>query len=122
MSSTTKEWTLQAGEELRVEVDFGQSVELRLVSGHAEYFGAELGREAVYTLSGENGAVFSWEGCTLAVTGECASAYVAGETPMASFINLHVAAQQRRAAAHGAAEAGGAAAGPRILIVGPEDS
>ncbi|KAJ2717075.1 Cleavage polyadenylation factor subunit clp1 [Coemansia spiralis] len=118
----TKEWTLKGGEELRLEVGFGQTVEVRLVAGCAEYFGAELGRDATYTLSGENGAVFSWDGCTLAVTGECASAYVAGETPMASYINLHMAAQQRRLAAHGVLDAGGEAAGPRILIVGPEDS
>ncbi|KAJ1733582.1 Cleavage polyadenylation factor subunit clp1 [Coemansia biformis] len=124
MSSTaaTKEWVLNAGEELRFEVDFRQTIELRLKSGCAEYFGAELGREATYVFSGENGAIFTWQGCTLAVAGECSSAYVAGETPMDSYINVHMAAQQLRMAAHQAQELGEKGEAPRIMIVGPEDS
>ncbi|KAJ2782615.1 Cleavage polyadenylation factor subunit clp1 [Coemansia javaensis] len=112
MADTAREWVLKAGEELRFEVDFRRTVSVRLRAGHAEYFGAELGPEATYEFSGENGAIFSWEGCTLAVAGECASAYVAGETPMVAYINVHMALQQQRRR-QGAA--------PRVMVVGPAD-
>ncbi|KAJ2881547.1 Cleavage polyadenylation factor subunit clp1 [Coemansia aciculifera] len=111
------EWVLGAGEEFRFEVDFKHTIEIKLKHGHAEYFGAELGREASYSFSGENGVVFSWEGCTLTVIGECQSAYVAGETPMDSCINVHMALQQLRVQARS-----DSANGPRVMIVGPDDS
>ncbi|KAJ2754551.1 Cleavage polyadenylation factor subunit clp1 [Coemansia pectinata] len=111
------EWVLGAGEEFRFEVDFKHTIEIKLKHGHAEYFGAELGREASYSFSGENGVVFSWEGCTLTVIGECQSAYVAGETPMDSCINVHMALQQLRVQARS-----DSANGPRVIIVGPDDS
>ncbi|KAJ2783337.1 Cleavage polyadenylation factor subunit clp1 [Coemansia interrupta] len=89
-----------------------------LLSGHAELFGAELGSEAAYTFSGFNGAIFSWQGCTLSVSGDNHTAYVAGETPMDSYINVHMALQQLRVQAHN----GDMGAAPRVMIVGPEDS
>ncbi|KAJ2805057.1 Cleavage polyadenylation factor subunit clp1 [Coemansia guatemalensis] len=114
---STKEWELAAGSEFRFEVDFKKTVQVRLVSGQAEYFGTELGPEAEYQLSGgEYGAIFSWQGCRLSVTGECASAYVAEETAMDAYINVHVALQQQRAAAHTSN-----GSGPRVMVVGPED-
>ncbi|KAJ2829558.1 Cleavage polyadenylation factor subunit clp1 [Coemansia furcata] len=116
-SSKSTDWVLGPGEEFRFEVDFKHTIELKLKHGHAEYFGAELGREASYFFIGENGAVFSWEGCTLTVIGECQSAYVAGETPMDSCINVHMALQQLRVKART-----DSANGPRIMIVGPDDS
>ncbi|KAJ2179429.1 Cleavage polyadenylation factor subunit clp1 [Coemansia sp. RSA 518] len=119
MSQATKEWVLNAGEELRFEVSFKNTIEVRLKSGYAEYFGAELGREAVYRLSGENGAIFSWQGCTLAITGTCESAYVADETPMDAYTNVHMALQQLRIQARNEQNPNAA---PRVMIVGPEDS
>ncbi|KAJ2722694.1 Cleavage polyadenylation factor subunit clp1 [Coemansia sp. Benny D115] len=121
----TKEWTLNPGEEFRFEVGFKNSIEVKLKSGHAEYFGAELGPEATYTFSGQNGAIFTWQGCTLSVTGDCQSIYVAGETPMDSYINVHMALQQLRVQAHSemqSSAAKGTSAAPRVMIVGPEDS
>ncbi|KAJ2903081.1 Cleavage polyadenylation factor subunit clp1, partial [Coemansia aciculifera] len=113
----SKDWVLGPGEEFRFEVDFKHTVEIKLKRGNAEYFGAELGREATYSFTGENGAVFSWEGCTLSVAGECQSAYVAGETPMDSCINVHMALQQMRVQAVNDKTV----AGPRVMIVGPDD-
>ncbi|KAJ2487766.1 Cleavage polyadenylation factor subunit clp1 [Coemansia sp. RSA 2050] len=112
----TTDWVLGPGEEFRFEVDFKHTIEVKLKHGHAEYFGAELGREATYTFSGENGAVFSWEGCTLTVAGECQSAYKAGETPMDTCINVHMALQQQRVLARKDEPDG-----PRVMIVGPDD-
>ncbi|KAJ2321877.1 Cleavage polyadenylation factor subunit clp1 [Coemansia sp. RSA 2610] len=119
MSTTAKEWALGPGEELRFEVSFKKTVEVRLKSGHAEYFGTELGPEATYRFSGENGAIFSWQGCALLVSGEYESAYVAGETPMDTFVNVHMGLQQQRVQARNESNANSA---PRVLIVGPEDS
>ncbi|KAJ2519815.1 Cleavage polyadenylation factor subunit clp1 [Coemansia sp. RSA 1939] len=116
LSSAVKEWKVGPGEEFRFEVGFRSRIDIRLVQGHGEYFGAELGPEATYTFSGENGAVFSWEGCTLRVAGDCESAYVGGETPMSAHINLHMALQQMRVAARSENKNG-----PRVLLVGPED-
>ncbi|KAJ2076908.1 Cleavage polyadenylation factor subunit clp1 [Coemansia sp. RSA 988] len=116
---STTEWELTAGSEFRFEVDFKKTVQVRLLSGQAEYFGTELGPEAEYHFSGgEYGAIFSWQGCRLSVTGECASVYVAEETAMDSYINVHAALQQQRVAA---AQAGDES-GPRVMVVGPEDS
>ncbi|KAJ1901825.1 Cleavage polyadenylation factor subunit clp1 [Kickxella alabastrina] len=106
------------GEEFRFEVGFKDTVEIRLKSGKAEYFGAELAPEAKYAFSGDNGAIFSWQGCTLSVQGQCQSAYVAGETPMDSYINVHMALQQLRVQAHN----GDLSVAPRVMLVGPEDS
>ncbi|KAJ2374251.1 Cleavage polyadenylation factor subunit clp1 [Coemansia sp. RSA 2607] len=117
-NTAKKEWTLKPGEEFRFEVGFKSTIELKLLSGNAELFGAELGSEATYTFSGFNGAVFSWQGCTLSVSGDNHTAYVAGETPMDSYINVHMALQQLRVQAHN----GDMSAAPRVMIVGPEDS
>ncbi|KAJ1722280.1 Cleavage polyadenylation factor subunit clp1 [Coemansia erecta] len=117
-ATAKKEWSLNPGEEFRFEVGFKNTIELKLLSGHAELFGAELGPEATYTFSGFNGAIFSWQGCTLSVSGDNHNAYVAGETPMDSYINVHMALQQLRVRAHG----GDMDAAPRVMIVGPEDS
>ncbi|KAJ1663079.1 Cleavage polyadenylation factor subunit clp1 [Coemansia sp. RSA 1813] len=119
LSSAVKEWKVGAGEEFRFEVGFRSRIEIRLTQGQAEYFGAELGPEATYSFSGENGAVYSWSGCTLRVAGDCESAYVGGETPMSSYINVHMALQQMRVAARSEEDN---KCGPRVLLVGPEDS
>ncbi|KAJ2744512.1 Cleavage polyadenylation factor subunit clp1 [Coemansia sp. BCRC 34301] len=113
----SKEWVLGAGEEFRFEVDFKHTVEIRVQRGTAECFGAELGRDSSYSFSGENGAIYTWDGCTLLVTGDCQSAYVAGETPMDSTINVHMALQQARVQARNDATA----MGPRVMVVGPDD-
>ncbi|KAJ1812277.1 Cleavage polyadenylation factor subunit clp1, partial [Coemansia sp. RSA 2599] len=98
------------------------TITVKLKSGAAEYFGAELGRDAQYSFGGTNGAVYSWQGCTLVVTGDCQSAYVAEETPMESYINVHMGLQQLRVQAHGEAGDVGRGVAPRVMVVGPEDS
>ncbi|KAJ2160248.1 Cleavage polyadenylation factor subunit clp1 [Coemansia sp. RSA 552] len=116
-AGASKDWVLAAGSELRFEVPFRKTIEVRVKAGTAEYFGTELGREATYTFSGgEAGAIFSWQGCTLAVAGECTSIYVADETAMDAYINIHAALQQQRERA-----GGGDGPAPRVMVVGPED-
>ncbi|KAJ2605027.1 Cleavage polyadenylation factor subunit clp1 [Coemansia sp. RSA 1722] len=112
------EWKLAAGQEFRFEVSAKTTITIKLKTGFAEYFGAELGRDAQYSFSGTNGAIYTWQGCVLTITGECQSAYVAEETPMSSYINVHMGLQQLRVQAHGEKDS---EAAPRVMVVGPED-
>ncbi|KAK3822824.1 MAG: Pre-mRNA cleavage complex II protein Clp1-domain-containing protein [Benniella sp.] len=114
--SEPKEWLLEEENELRIEVDFGTKVKLRLVTGTAEVFGTELGQNIDYEFSGRKIAVFTWHGCKLQVQGTCSVEYIANETPMASYLNMHLALEQRRVIA---TQNNGQ--GPRVLIVGPND-
>jgi polyribonucleotide 5'-hydroxyl-kinase len=58
-------------------------------------------------------AVYSWSGCELEVEGEC-HAYVAEETPMVSYLNVHVVLEARRTTA----KQDRSAYGPKVLIAG----
>ena len=86
----------------------------QLVTGVAEVYGTEMVIGKVYMLRATNIAVFSWKGGTVKLSGNAVGPYVAKETPMLSYVNVHAALDQRRAAA---AAAGGN--GPRAMIVGP---
>ena len=89
----------------------------KLVSGNAEIFGTEIALNQVYTFSGTKAAVYSWYGGSIEVLGECQVDYIAEETPMMNYSNLHFALENVR---NKAIMAGGD--GPRVLIVGPESS
>ncbi len=41
-------------------------------------------------------AIYTWHGCTLQLVGESISEYCAGDTPMSSFLNVHLALEQMR--------------------------
>jgi len=113
----TKE--LAANTEYRFEVAFARTLTIKLQTGTAEFFGTELAPLATYTFQGTKGAVFTWHGCTLEVGGDVESDYVAEETPMLSCANLHFALESLR---DGSAAGGSTEMGPRVLIVGPENS
>ncbi|KAL8657342.1 MAG: hypothetical protein Q9226_002016 [Calogaya cf. arnoldii] len=108
---------LPEGSEWRFEVAFGSTVEIKLVWGNAELFGTELALKQTYTFSGSKAAIYTWHGCTLEVAGECQVEYLAEETPMVSYANLHFALEQKR---DEAASTGQDA--PRVLVLGPEDA
>ncbi|GJJ71306.1 polyribonucleotide 5'-hydroxyl-kinase [Entomortierella parvispora] len=113
-----KEWILDEENELRIEIDFDTKVKLRLVTGTAEIFGTELGQNVDYEFSGRKIAIFTWHGCKLLVTGTCSVEYFAAETPMVSYLNMHLALEQRRVLA---SQGNNNGQGPRVLIVGPND-
>jgi polyribonucleotide 5'-hydroxyl-kinase len=118
-AAVTRTKELAANTEYRFEVAFSRTLTVKLQSGTAEYFGTELAPMATYTFQGTKGAVFTWHGCVLEIGGDVESDYVAEETPMMSCANLHFAleALRDRSAASGTTEMG-----PRVLIVGPENS
>lgn len=86
------------------------------MTGRAEIFGSELASNAEYTFQGRKIAIFSWQGCALKLTGTANVEYVAGDTPMHSYLNAHMALQHLReqAADHDFD-------GPRVMVVGSLD-
>ncbi|KAJ9644516.1 Cleavage polyadenylation factor subunit clp1 [Coniosporium apollinis] len=118
-AQTARTQDLPAGSEYRFEVSFRSSLRIKLLTGTAELFGTELAASShqAYTFSGTKAAIYTWDGCTLELTGETESEYVAEETTMSSYANVHFALERLR---DGALAAGGL--GPRVLIVGPENA
>ncbi|TPX65304.1 hypothetical protein SpCBS45565_g05299 [Spizellomyces sp. 'palustris'] len=104
--------TLRPGQEFRFENDFSENgiVTLKLKSGHAEIFGTELASDPTYAFSGRKVAVYTWHGWKATVD------YIAEEAPMQSYLNVHLALEQLRTAATEKGDAG-----PKVMIVGPED-
>ncbi|KAJ1982454.1 Cleavage polyadenylation factor subunit clp1 [Dimargaris verticillata] len=117
MTDESKTYTLLPEQEFRLEVDFASTAIVQLKSGTAEIFGAELAPATIYSFSGQKVAIFSWHGCTLEIQGACSVQYVAEETPMHSYLNLHTALAQQRTAA--TASQG---SGPVVLVLGPTDA
>lgn len=114
--ATTEDYRLGREQELRIEVDFGARVKLRLMEGQAELFGTVLAPRIEYSLSGCKAAVFTWQGCTLQIIGKPQHAYVAEETPMMTYLNVHLALEKLR---RQALQSG--LRGPRVMVVGPTD-
>ncbi|RYN75224.1 mRNA cleavage and polyadenylation factor [Alternaria alternata] len=118
-STATRAQELAANTEYRFEVSFSRTLTVKLQSGTAEFFGTELAPSTTYTFQGTKGAIFTWHGCKLDIGGEVESDYIAEETPMMSCANLHFALEnlRDRSIASGSVEMG-----PRVLVVGPENS
>ena len=70
-----------------------------------------------YTFTGTKIGIFTWKGCVLDVSSESTAGYVASETPMLSYLNLHFALEGMRDKSESSGQDG-----PRVLIVGPENS
>ncbi|KAK0259640.1 Cleavage polyadenylation factor subunit clp1 [Friedmanniomyces endolithicus] len=99
--------------EWRFEAAFSQQYTIRVLHGHAELFGVELANNQTYNLSGCKGAVFTWQGCQLEVTGEAESEYAAQETEYAvEWLSLHGMLETARDDRPND--------GPRVLLVGPD--
>ncbi|KAL2862365.1 cleavage polyadenylation factor subunit CLP1 [Aspergillus lucknowensis] len=132
---------LSPGSEWRFEVAFGTAVRVKLETGTAELFGTELAPSQTYTFSGTKAAIYTWHGCTLEVSagdavsgidgmpatatagrggygaGGCQSEYIAEETPMVEYANVHFALETLRNEAKATGKDG-----PRVLILGPENA
>ena len=112
-------FVLEAGEELRLEVD-QRVVTVTLETGLAEIFGAEIPRSEPIKLVKTKLAIYSWRGATISVCGEPKAVYKSEMKEMKAYANLHGYLQQRREGlrAKGAARV----RGPRVMIVGPGDT
>ncbi|KAL9012769.1 MAG: hypothetical protein Q9173_002494 [Seirophora scorigena] len=112
----TSVYELPEASEWRFEVAFASKLEVKLLSGTAELFGTELALKQTYTFTGTKAAIYTWHGCRLEIAGDCQVDYLAEETPMSSYANLHFALERQRDHA-----ASSGRDGPRVLILGPED-
>ena len=101
--------------EYRFEAGFAQPYSIRVLAGHVELHGVELASNQAYSFSGVKGALFTWQGCRLEITGDAESEYAAEETEYAvEWLNVHGMLETAREMA--SAQDGG----PRVLIVGPD--
>lgn len=117
-AATTQTFDLEPEQELRVEtLKSGEDVEVQLLDGAAEVFGAEIAKTQTVTVrAGKKLAVFTYHGAKIEVRGAVEIAYVAGETPMVSYANTHSVLHAKREAAVAAGSEG-----PRVMCVGPTD-
>lgn len=95
----------------------------------AEIFGSELAPGASYAFAGTKAAIFSHDGCRLELSGARPEAdYVAEESQTTLYANIHFALENVRAAVAAdrsrlpPAAAADAPGGPRVLVLGPDDS
>ncbi|CAA6672592.1 unnamed protein product [Spirodela intermedia] len=99
--SNVRQFQLGKESELRVETREDSRLRLRLVSGTAEIFGTELPPENWLSFPPSHKfAVFTWHGATIELDGK-SELYVADETPMVSYVNVHAILEGRRARARG---------------------
>ncbi|XXG82475.1 hypothetical protein AAC387_Pa10g0413 [Persea americana] len=118
-----RQFKLAKESELRIEVGMETSLRLRLLSGTAEIFGTELPPDIWVSFPPSlKIAIFTWNGAMIEVNGMSEVEYVADETPMVSYVNVHAILDGRRACAKGSATNAGSSQGPRVIIVGPTDS
>ncbi|XP_063220966.1 protein CLP1 homolog isoform X2 [Bacillus rossius redtenbacheri] len=116
--ANTQEFKLDPDCELRFEVESkNEKITLELKSGMAEIFGTELvkGKNYVFT-TGAKIAVFTWQGCVVELRGKTDVSYVAKETPMVMYLNVHAALEQLRRSAEA-----GSTRGPITMVAGPTD-
>ncbi|EFC49364.1 predicted protein [Naegleria gruberi] len=109
---------LKAGEELRFEVGFDESIKIKLVEGKAEFFGSELALNRDYNfIGGRNGAIFTYHGATIEMESskgkDNISNYVGSETPMKEYLEFHDKINMERGPVNNP---------PRVLVVGPADT
>ena len=110
---TTLTHTLPPNSEWRFEVSSSQTITVTLLSGTAELFGTELAPSQPYSFTLQKSSIFTFHGCRLSITGPLTSEYVAEETPMTSYANLHFALDNQRQTLPD---------GLRVMIIGPRDS
>ncbi|KAF8503385.1 Clp1-domain-containing protein [Russula emetica] len=130
--SNAREWVLEPETEYRFELDPGSSLAIRVLKGHAEVFGAELADGKYYLFGHEcKAAIFTWQGCTIEVTGTPSTDYVSDETPMHAYANVHLALEKMRVRALSSHRGSPLPPGPeqevdpeppRVLVLGPENS
>ncbi|KAK8930684.1 hypothetical protein KSP39_PZI016240 [Platanthera zijinensis] len=127
-SASTRQFLLEKESELRVEVGSEAPLRVRLAAGSAEVFGAELPPEKWMTVPPlQNVAIFTWRGATIVLDGTSEVEYVADETPMVSYVNVHAILDARRVSANSNSSQFWPTnyfifQGPRTIVVGPADS
>ncbi|XP_021762293.1 protein CLP1 homolog isoform X1 [Chenopodium quinoa] len=111
--------------ELRIEVGENSPLRLRLLNGYAEIYGTEIPPEIWLNFPPRlKFAIFTWHGATIEIDGGSdTSDYVADETPMISYVNVHAILEARRNRAKASSSNDiESSQGPRVIVVGPTGS
>ncbi|KAJ0712436.1 putative pre-mRNA cleavage complex subunit Clp1, P-loop containing nucleoside triphosphate hydrolase [Helianthus annuus] len=66
--------------------------------------------------------IFTWYGATIEMQDNTETDYVADETPMISYVNVHAVLEGRRNRAKASVSDTDSSQGPRVIVVGPTDS
>ncbi|TIC33855.1 hypothetical protein E3Q10_00581 [Wallemia mellicola] len=83
--------------EFRLELDIKDELSIKLINGRAELNGFELSLDKWTTLKDElKCSIYTWIGCTLEIKGQSLVEYISNETPLISYLNLHLAFEQQR--------------------------
>ncbi|XP_008793274.2 protein CLP1 homolog [Phoenix dactylifera] len=119
-----RQFNLAKESELRVEVGPDTPLRVRLLYGTAEIFGTELPPENWVSIPPRQKlAIFTWNGATIELDGVSEVEYVADETPMVSYVNVHAILDGRRVRAKTSQGSDkDSSQGPRVIVVGPTDS
>ncbi|GFS44029.1 protein CLP1 homolog [Nephila pilipes] len=112
-------YRLEVENELRLTVgNQAGKVKIQLITGLAELYGTEMEVSKIYNLPAlASIALFTWQGCTIKVTGKPEYCYVVAETQMILKIILHASIEERRMRAENENRKG-----PVTFIVGPTDT
>jgi len=108
---------LNPEQELRFEVDFEETIKLKMTEGKAECFGTELAINKNYTFTGgRNCAIFTYHGATIELESskgkDKINSYVGSDTPMKEYLAMHDKLANQRTPT----------TSPRVLVVGPADT
>ncbi|KNA24142.1 hypothetical protein SOVF_018120 [Spinacia oleracea] len=122
-TTTARQVKLERECELRIEVGENSPLRLRLLNGNAEIFGTEIPPEIWLNFPPRlKFAIFTWHGATIEMDGGSdTSDYIADETPMVSYINVHAILEARRNRAKASSPDDAESQGPRVIVVGPTD-
>ncbi|KAG8186351.1 hypothetical protein JTE90_005879 [Oedothorax gibbosus] len=110
-------FNLENENELRILVG-EQPTTIQLTSGLAEIFGTQMIVNDEYRLPSHSSiAIFSWQGCSIKITGKPVSAHVVSDTLMILNVILHASLEELRIKAKAENSKG-----PVVLVVGPKDT
>lgn len=119
----TRQVKLEKECELRIEVGPHSPLRLCLLNGTAEIFGTELPPRNWLTFQPRSKfAVFTWYAATLEIEGFSETEYTSDDTPMISYVNVHAVLDARRRRARSSPVNSHMSQGPRVIVVGPNDS
>ncbi|KAF8763500.1 protein CLP1 homolog [Argiope bruennichi] len=109
---------LEVENELRILVgEDSTDVTIKLVSGIAEIYGAEMVLNEEYSLSSNSSiSIFTWHGCVIKLSGTPEAVYIVSDTAMILNVVLHASLEERRLQAEAENKRG-----PVTLVVGPTD-
>lgn len=118
VSEESKIFVLEVENELRILVGPRVAdVKIELITGLAEVFGAEMELHKTYTFpTNASVAIFTWNGCSIKVTGEPMSVGVFTDAEMILNLHLHAGLEKWRMKSEDLDHKG-----PITLIVGPKD-